>query len=77
MGSFDAGFGTAYLSRLVGERKARATSWMLCRRYSAAEALEMGLVNAVVPPDQLLPEARTWAREILALGPTALKVVKA
>jgi dihydroxynaphthoic acid synthetase len=76
VGSFDAGFGTAYLSRLVGERKAREI-WMLCRRYSAADALEMGLVNAVVPPEQLLPEATAWARELLALSPTALRVVKA
>lgn len=76
VGSFDAGFGTAYLSRLVGERRAREI-WMLCRRYSAEQALEMGLVNAVVPPEQLLPEAKAWAREILALSPTALKVVKA
>jgi dihydroxynaphthoic acid synthetase len=76
VGSFDAGFGTAYLARLVGERKAREI-WMLCRRYSAEEALEMGLINAVTPPEQLMPEARQWAQEILALSPTALKMVKA
>jgi dihydroxynaphthoic acid synthetase len=76
VGSFDAGFGTAYLARLVGERKAREI-WMLCRRYSAEDALAMGLVNAVVPPERLLPEATAWAREILALSPTAVKLVKA
>jgi dihydroxynaphthoic acid synthetase len=76
VGSFDAGFGTAYLARLVGERRAREI-WMLCRRYSAAEALEMGLVTAVVEPQQLLTEAQSWAREILGLSPSALKVVKA
>jgi dihydroxynaphthoic acid synthetase len=75
VGSFDAGFGTAYLARLVGERKAREM-WLLCRRYSAAEALAMGLINAVVEPEELMPEARRWAQEILALSPTALKMVK-
>jgi len=76
VGSFDAGFGTAYLARLVGERRAREI-WMLCRRYTAAQALEMGLVNAVVEPEQLTAEARAWAGEILDLGPMALRVVKA
>ncbi|ATY84546.1 1,4-dihydroxy-2-naphthoyl-CoA synthase [Kyrpidia spormannii] len=76
VGSFDAGFGTAYLARLVGERKAREV-WMLCRRYSAEEALSMGLVNAVVEPEQLMPTVRQWAEEILALSPTALKITKA
>jgi dihydroxynaphthoic acid synthetase len=75
VGSFDAGFGTAYLARLVGERKAREM-WLLCRRYTAAEALAMNLINAVVEPAELLPEARRWAQEILALSPTALKMVK-
>jgi dihydroxynaphthoic acid synthetase len=75
VGSFDAGFGTAYLARLVGERKAREM-WLLCRRYSAEEALAMGLINAVVEPEELLPEAKRWAAEILALSPTALKMVK-
>ena len=74
-GSFDAGFGTAYLARLVGERKAREI-WLLCRRYSAAEALEMGLINAVVEPEELGAEVRRWAGEMLALSPTALKMVK-
>jgi dihydroxynaphthoic acid synthetase len=75
VGSFDAGFGTAYLARLVGERKAREI-WMLCRRYPAAQALEMGLINTVVEPEQLMAEARQWAKEIVALSPTALKMVK-
>ena len=76
VGSFDAGFGTAYLARLVGERKAREI-WFLCRRYSAEEALAMGLINAIVEPGELLAEAERWGREMLALGPTALKVLKA
>jgi 2-ketocyclohexanecarboxyl-CoA hydrolase len=76
VGSVDPGFGTAYLTRLVGEKKAREI-WYLCRQYSAAEALAMGLVNTVVPPDRLMDEARAWAREILALSPTALKIAKA
>ena len=75
VGSFDAGWGTVYLSRLVGERKAREI-WYLCRRYSAEQALEMGLVNAVVPADRLLDEARSWAAEIAALSPTAIKFCK-
>jgi dihydroxynaphthoic acid synthetase len=74
-GSFDAGFGTAYLARLVGERKAREI-WMLCRRYTAQQALEMGLINAIVEPQELMNEAQKWAQEILALGPNALKMVK-
>jgi naphthoate synthase len=75
VGSFDAGWGTVYLSRLVGERKAREI-WFLCRRYSAQQALDMGLVNAVVPADRLLDEARAWAAEMAALSPTALKFCK-
>ena len=74
-GSFDAGWGTAYLSRLVGERKAREI-WFLCRRYSAQDALEMGLVNMVVPLDDLMIEAKSWASEIAALSPTAIKFCK-
>lgn len=76
VGSFDAGFGTAYLARLVGERKAREI-WFLCRRYTAEEALAMGLINAVVEPEELLAEAERWAREMLDLGPVALKMIKA
>jgi naphthoate synthase len=75
VGSFDAGWGTVYLSRLVGERKAREI-WFLCRRYSAQEAFEMGLVNTVVPAGRLMDEAREWAREVAALSPTAIKFCK-
>jgi naphthoate synthase len=76
VGSVDPGFGTAYLTRVVGEKKAREI-WFLCRQYSAQEALEMGLVNKVVPAAQLMDEARAWAREILAMSPTALRIAKA
>jgi len=76
VGSVDPGFGTAYLARVVGEKKAREI-WYLCRQYTAAEALAMGLVNAVVPGDRLMEEARSWAREMLAFSPTALKLAKA
>ncbi len=75
VGSFDAGFGTAYLARVVGEKKAREI-WFFCRQYSAAEALAMGLVNKVVPADQLAAEARAWVAEICALSPTAIKFCK-
>jgi dihydroxynaphthoic acid synthetase len=75
VGSFDAGWGTVYLSRLVGERKAREM-WFLCRQYSAEEALAMGLVNKVVPRADLLTEARAWAAEMAVLSPTALKFCK-
>ena len=76
VGSVDPGFGTAYLARVVGEKRAREI-WLLCWQYTAAQALAMGLVNAVVPPPQLMDEARAWAREILALSPTAIKLAKA
>jgi 2-ketocyclohexanecarboxyl-CoA hydrolase len=76
VGSVDPGFGTAYLTRVVGEKKAREI-WYLCRQYSAQEALEMRLVNKVVPAAQLMDEAREWAREILAMSPTAIKIAKA
>lgn len=75
VGSFDPGFGTAYLARLVGERKAREI-WFTCRRYTAQQALEMGLINAVVPAADLKAEVARWCNEILALSPTALKMVK-
>jgi naphthoate synthase len=75
VGSFDAGFGTAYLARVVGEKRAREI-WMLCRRYDAATAERWGLVNAVVPAAKLRAEVRRWADEILALSPTALRFVK-
>jgi len=75
VGSFDAGFGTGYLARVVGEKRAREI-WFLCRRYSAQQAYEWGLVNKVVPADQLKGEVRAWADEILQLSPTSLKVLK-
>src|SRR5215813_1374082 len=75
VGSVDPGFGTAYLARVVGEKKAREI-WYLCRQYSAQEALAMGLVNKVVPPAELRGEVETWCREILAMSPTALKLAK-
>ena len=75
VGSFDAGFGTAYLARVVGEKRAREI-WMLCRRYDARTAERWGLVNAVVPAAELRAEVRRWADEILALSPTALRFVK-
>jgi 2-ketocyclohexanecarboxyl-CoA hydrolase len=75
VGSFDAGFGTSYLARVLGEKRAREV-WMLCRRYDAATAERWGLVNAVVPAADLYPEVRRWADEILTLSPTALRFVK-
>lgn len=75
VGSVDPGFGTAYLSRIVGEKRAREI-WFLCRRYSAAEALQMGLINTVVPAAELDSEVEKWCREILALSPTALAIAK-
>src|SRR4051794_20908987 len=75
VGSFDAGFGTAYLARVVGEKRAREI-WMLCRRYDAETAERWGLVNAVVPGAELRDEVRRWADEMLALSPTALRFVK-
>lgn len=75
VGSFDAGFGSAYLARVVGEKKAREM-WFWCRLYDAQQALDMGLVNAVVAPDELLPEALRWAEEIAAKSPTAIRFLK-
>jgi 2-ketocyclohexanecarboxyl-CoA hydrolase len=75
VGSFDAGFGTGYLARVVGEKRAREI-WFLCRRYDAATAERWGLVNRVVPPGELAAEARRFADEILALSPTALRFLK-
>lgn len=75
VGSFDAGFGSAYLARVVGEKKAREM-WFWCRLYSAEDALAMGLVNKVVPPGELLKEAKAWAAEIAALSPTAIRFLK-
>ena len=76
VGSFDAGFGAGYLARVVGQRKAREI-WFLCRRYNAEEALAMGLVNRVVPLEQLEAEGVTWAREVLGHSPTAIRCLKA
>ena len=75
VGSVDPGFGTAYLARVVGEKRAREI-WYLCRKYSARQALEWGLVNAVVPPGQLDEEVRAWCDEILEKSPTALSIAK-
>jgi 2-ketocyclohexanecarboxyl-CoA hydrolase len=75
VGSFDAGFGTGYLARIVGEKRAREI-WFLCRRYDARKALEWGLVNEVVPANELRDEVRRWADEMLALSPTALRFLK-
>jgi 2-ketocyclohexanecarboxyl-CoA hydrolase len=75
VGSVDPGFGTAYLARVVGEKKAREI-WYLCRRYSAAEALAMGLVNTEVPHDQLDAEVATWCAEIMERSPTPITIAK-
>ncbi|NVO16341.1 MAG: enoyl-CoA hydratase/isomerase family protein [Rhodoplanes sp.] len=75
VGSVDPGFGTAFLARVVGEKKAREI-WFLCRRYTAEQALGMGLVNAVVPHAELDAEVDRWCAEILALSPTALALAK-
>lgn len=75
MGSVDPGFGTAYLARVVGEKKAREI-WYMCKRYSAQEALEMGLVNAVFPDDQLDQEVQNWCDELNKRSPTAIALAK-
>jgi naphthoate synthase len=76
MGSFDGGFGASYLARIVGQKKAREI-WYLCRQYNATQALEMGLVNAVVPVAELEAEGVKWAREILGHSPLAIRCLKA
>jgi naphthoate synthase len=76
VGSFDGGFGAGLLANLVGPKKAKEI-WFLCRQYSAAEALEMGLVNTIVPLDSLEQETVGWCREMLALSPFALRLLKA
>jgi len=76
VGSFDGGFGASYLARLVGQKKAREI-WFLCRQYDAAQALDMGLVNAVVPVERLEEETVGWCREMLAMSPLALRCLKA
>ena len=75
VGSVDPGFGTAYLARIVGEKRAREM-WYLCRRYTAQEALAMGLVNVVVPHDQLDAEVARWCADLLERSPTALTIAK-
>ena len=76
VGSFDAGFGSSYLARIVGQKKAREI-WFLCRQYSAAEAEKMGMVNKVVPLSQLEDECVAWAKEMMRLSPLALRMIKA
>jgi len=76
VGSFDGGFGASYLARIVGQKKAREI-WYLCRQYGAREALEMGLVNRVVPVEELEAEGILWAREILEKSPIAIRCLKA
>ena len=76
VGSFDGGYGASYLARVVGQKKAREI-WFLCRQYDAAKALEMGLVNAVVPLANLEEETVKWCREILANSPLAIRCLKA
>jgi len=76
VGSFDGGFGAGLLANLVGPKKAKEI-WFLCRQYDAQQALEMGLVNTVVPLDQLETETMKWCREMLALSPMALRFLKA
>jgi naphthoate synthase len=76
VGSFDGGFGSSYLARIVGQKKAREI-WFLCRQYNAVEAEKMGLVNCVVPVEQLEAEGITWAQEILTKSPMAIRCLKA
>jgi naphthoate synthase len=75
VGSFDAGFGTGYMARIIGEKRAREI-WFLCRKYTAEQAENWGLINKVVPQERLHDEVREWADEILNLSPTSLKVLK-
>jgi len=75
VGSFDAGFGSSYLASIVGQKKAREI-WFLCRQYSAQEALEMGLINKIVPLDQLEDEVVSWAKEMMKHSPLALRMIK-
>lgn len=76
VGSFDGGYGASYMARIVGQKKAREI-WFLCRQYNAQEALEMGLVNKVVPLSQLDAEVDQWCKEILANSPMAIRCLKA
>lgn len=76
VGSFDGGLGSSYLARIVGQKKAREI-WFLCRQYNAQEALDMGLVNCVVPVEELERETLKWCREMLQHSPLALRCLKA
>ncbi len=76
VGSFDGGFGSSYLARVVGQRKAKEI-WFLCRKYSAQQALEMGLINAITKIENLEAEGVIWAREILCNSPTSIRILKA
>jgi naphthoate synthase len=76
VGSFDGGLGASYLARIVGQKKAREI-WFLCRQYDAQQALDMGLVNTVVPLEKLETETLQWAREILQMSPIAIRCLKA
>jgi naphthoate synthase len=76
VGSFDGGYGASYMARIVGQKKAREI-WFLCRQYNARQALDMGLVNTVVPLDRLEEETVQWCREILANSPIAIRCLKA
>lgn len=76
VGSFDAGYGAGYLARIVGHKRAKEI-WFLCRQYTATEALQMGLVNTVVPFEELEAETMRWCEEMLAMSPTALRFLKA
>lgn len=76
VGSFDAGFGSSYLARVVGQKKAREI-WFLCRQYSAKEAFDMGLVNTVVPVEELENTTVEWAKRMMELSPLALRMIKA
>ena len=76
VGSFDGGYGSGYLARIVGQKKAREI-WFLCRQYNAKQALEMGLVNTVVPLEQLEEETLQWCHEMLRMSPVALRCLKA
>ena len=75
VGSFDGGFGASYLARMVGQKRAREI-WYLCRQYNADEAFQMGMVNKVVPVEELENEGVQWAREVLQMSPLAIRLLK-
>jgi len=75
VGSFDAGFGSSYLARIVGQKKAREI-WFMCRQYTAAEAEQMGMVNKVVPHAELEKECIAWAEQMMQHSPVALRMIK-